>query len=835
MVLVKNAMLKYNLQDINVMLGGDFLQYKKNTDIKYLEIDSRNISFPKETLFFALQGPRRNGHSFIKNAYNAGVRNFVISKKIKTSAFKQANFILVDDTLAALQKLTMHHRESFHIPIIGVTGSNGKTIVKEWLYTLFEDDLNIVKSPKSYNSQIGVPLSIWQMDTNHEMGIFEAGISEVGEMKKLQAIIKPDIVIFTNIGPAHQSGFKSTNQKIKEKLKLFGDSGMLIYCRDHNKIHEVLFNSKQTIRTLSWTSKQNEEADIQFNLTKQLKHTEVKATYQGINFNFNLPFVDESSIENALHCCCVLLCDSNYHDDKILNEKLALLNAMPMRLELKAGINNCVLIDDTYNTDFDSLKIALDFQEQQNSHLKNTLVLTDIFQSGKSKNKLYEEIANLINKKNISRLIGIGPKIKKHADKFKVKNKTFFTNTKSFSKKLDKFKFNSECILFKGARKFELENIVNELSQKLHRTSLEVNLNAITDNLNIYKTKIKDATKIMAMVKAFSYGAGTFEIANVLQFNKVDYLAVAYTDEGVALRKAGIKSPIMVLNPDSNTYKLLLKYNLEPEIYSFSQIESLSNFLTTKSKNKKSLKIHLNIDTGMNRLGFNLDDIGLLIDRLENEKNFEVASIFSHLASSEDLSESEFTTQQIALFKKAAREIERGLKIKAIKHILNSNGITNFGRHKMDMVRLGIGLYGIDGTNKLQEKLQLVSKLKTYIAQIKEIKKGETIGYGRVGKAKKDMQIATVCIGYGDGLPRLVGNNKFAMSIAGQPASIIGNVCMDMCMLDVTDLKNVKEGDEVIVFDSVETLNALAKAAQTIPYEILTNIAERVKRVYYKD
>ena len=834
MVFVKNAMLKYNLQDINVMLGGTFLQYKKNTDIKYLAIDSRNISFPQETLFFALQGPRRNGHSFIQNAYNDGVRNFVISKKIKTETFEQANFILVDDTIQALQKLTMHHRESFHIPIIGVTGSNGKTIVKEWLYTLLEDDLNIVKSPKSYNSQIGVPLSIWQMDTNHEMGIFEAGISEVGEMEKLQAIIKPDIVIFTNIGPAHQSGFISTTQKIQEKLKLFGDSGMLIYCRDHEKIHQVLFNAKQTIRTLCWTSKQNEAADIHFNLTKQLKHTEVKATYHGSSFNFKLPFVDESSIENALHCCCVLLCDSSYHDDEILNEKLALLNAMPMRLELKAGINNCTLIDDTYNTDYESLKIALDFQEQQNSHLKNTLVLTDIFQSGKSKAKLYTEIANLINEKNISRLIGIGPKIKKHQDKFKVKDKVFFNKTKSFYKKIDQFKFNGECILFKGARKFKLESIVNALSQKLHRTSLEVNLNTITDNLNVYKNKLKSSTKIMAMVKAFSYGAGTFEIANTLQFNKVDYLAVAYTDEGVALRKAGIKSPIMVLNPDSNTYKPLLKYNLEPEIYSLSQIELLSSFLK-KSKNKKPLKIHLNIDTGMNRLGFDIDDVSLLIDRLKHETNFEVASIFSHLASSEDKTESKFTNQQITTFKKAARDIERQLKIKTLKHILNSNGISNYGKHQMNMVRLGIGLYGIDGTDKLQDQLRLVSKLKTYIAQIKEIKMGETIGYGRVGKAEKDMQIATVCIGYGDGLPRLVGNNKFAMNIAGQSASIVGNVCMDMCMLDVTDLKNVKEGDEVIVFDSVETLNALANAAQTIPYEILTNIAQRVKRVYYKD
>ncbi len=834
MVLFKNAMLKYNLSDINEILQGTFLQQKKSADIKYLSIDSRNLSFPKETLFFALKGPRRSGHSFIKDAYKAGVRNFVVSKKVNTAEFKQATFILVNDSLEALQTLASHHRSTFHIPIVGITGSNGKTIVKEWLYTLLKDDVNIVKSPKSYNSQIGVPLSVWQINETHEMGLFEAGISEVGEMQKLHNIIQPDIVIFTNIGPAHQAGFRSTNQKIKEKLKLFGDSGMLIYCIDHDEIHDVLFKSKQTIRTLNWTCKKNAKADIRFELKKLQQHTEVKATYTKRSFRFNLPFVDESSIENALHCCCVLLCDSNYHNDELLNKKLAMLNSMPMRLELKAGINNCILVDDTYNTDYDSLKIALDFQDQQNKHLQNALILTDVFQSGKSEAKLYQEIADLVNSKKIERFIGIGPKIKKHQAKFKIKNKTFFSKTSSLTNKIGKLEFNNECILFKGARKFELETVVNSLSQKLHRTSLEINLNALTDNLNVYKKKLKEETKIMAMVKAFSYGAGTFEIANTLQYNKVDYLSVAYTDEGVALRKAGIETPIMVLNPDGNTYQLLLQRKLEPEVYSLSQIEMLSNFLI-KNKTKQKLKIHLNIDTGMNRLGFDINEIPTLVNRLKEDNKFHVASIFSHLTSSEDLEEKEFTKEQVSLFKTAAENIEKGLNIRTIKHILNSNGIANYTKHQLDMVRLGIGLYGIDGSGKLQNKLTPVSQLKTYIAQIKQVKKGETVGYSRAGKAKKNLKIATVCIGYGDGLPRLAGNSKFSMQIMGQAAPIIGNICMDMCMLDVSHLENVKEGDEVVVFGSSKSLNALSKAAQTIPYEILTNIAERVKRIYYKD
>lgn len=824
----------YKVREIREIVDGKFHKKGENSLVEHLCTDSRKVDHPFRSLFFAIKGDRQDGHKFVQDAADRGIRNFIVSKKVKVQSNWPLNIILVPDVLLALQNLCKHHREQHRIPIIGVTGSNGKTTVKEWLNELMHDDYNIAKSPKSYNSQIGVPLSVWQLDDRHELGIFEAGISEKNEMEHLHEIIQPDIVIFTNIGPAHDSGFKNTKEKIKEKLKLSGDSGMLIYRKDYAEIEKVLFKSKQSIRSLSWSTK-DESANIYFKLNTKENHTEVSASYRMMEFNFNLPFKDASNIENALHCCCVLMCDSNYHSNEILNKKLSRLYSVPMRLEQRAGINNCILIDDSYNADVQSLKIALDFQQQQNRHLKNTLVLTDILQTGKEPEKLYKEIASLVNKKKLHRIIGIGNEITSYSNKFsKIPNTTFYKDVDTLLDELEKLNFDSECVLFKGARKFQLERMVAALSQKIHRTVLEVDLNAITNNLNVYKSKLKPETKIMAMVKARSYGAGSSEIASVLQFNKVDYLSVAYADEGVALRKSGIKTPIMVLNPHLEAFEAILKYKLEPEIYSINQLDGFLNLLGSLQK-KVKLPIHINLDTGMNRLGFADDDIEELIGLIQSSKQLKVKSVFSHLSASDDLAAKTETLSQIKHFKNSCKTFEKGLKLDFLKHILNTSGISNYTYHQMDMVRLGLGLYGLDPNAKVQKKLQLSSRLKTYISQIKEVKRGERIGYGLSAKIKKKTKIATISIGYGDGLPRLAGNGKFQVKVNGELAPTIGNICMDMCMIDVGHIADVQEGDQVTIFDDPVSVRTLAESCQTIPYEILAGINERVKRVYFQD
>jgi alanine racemase len=827
--------MTYTITNIASIVGGKLTVSGDNsTPIKNLLIDSRKLSNAETSLFFAIKGDRHDGHSYIHELYEKGVFNFVVSTLPTASEkYPKANFIIVENTLLALQVLCAHHRNQFHIPIIGITGSNGKTIVKEWLFQLMREDKNIVRSPKSFNSQVGVPLSVWQLNEEHNLGIFEAGISQPNEMKALQNIIQPTIGLITNIGQAHDENFENQNQKVKEKLKLFQQAEVLIYCKDYLSVHNQLTEDKnfQDIKQITWSKKTR--ADLLIGrITKSTSDSEIQAVYKNDFIRISIPFTDEASIENAIHCWATMLYLG--YENSVIADRMKFLSPVAMRLELKEGINNCSIINDSYNSDLGSLSIALDFLNQQKQHPKKTLVLSDILQSGRNEEILYKEVAELINKKGIQRLVGIGEAISRQSAVFDVE-KTFYRSTADFLQQFNNSFFRDETILLKGARAFGFEAISKVIQQKAHETVLEINLNAIVHNLNYFRSKIKNDTKIMAMVKAFSYGSGSFEIANILQFHRVDYLAVAYADEGVELRKAGITMPIMVMNPEEQSYDAMIQYNLEPELYSFRVLNLFEETLKRSERlNMQPIPVHIKLDTGMHRLGFEEKDINELIVRIKNNKHLVVRSIFSHLAASDESEHDEFTWQQIKKFNTMSEQIKSHFTQPIYKHILNSAGISRFPDAQFDMVRLGIGLYGIGVNAQEQSQLQNVSTLKTSISQIKNIPANETIGYSRKGVAVKDMQIATVPIGYADGLSRKLSNGAGKMIVKGQPAPIIGNVCMDMCMIDITNIK-ANENDEVIVFGESLPITEVAKDVGTIPYEILTNVSRRVKRVYYQE
>jgi alanine racemase len=732
-----------------------------------------------------------------------------------------------------MQQLCAYHRQQFNIPIIGITGSNGKTIVKEWLFQLMREDKNIVRSPKSFNSQVGVPLSVWQLNQEHNLGIFEAGISKAQEMKFLETIIRPTIGLITNIGQAHDENFENQKHKVDEKLKLFIHSEVLIYCKDYLLVHDEITNEKAFRETKIFTWSKKLRADLLVGrITKSEADTEIQGVYKNDFIRITIPFTDEASIENSIHCWATLLYLG--YENKVIAERMRFLSPVAMRLELKEGINNCSIINDSYNSDLGSLAIALDFLNQQKQHPKKTLILSDILQSGQNDATLYKEVAELIHKKGISRLIGIGEGISSQADQFNVE-KSFYRSTNDFLQQFNNSFFRDETILLKGARAFSFETISKVIQQKAHETVLEINLNAIVHNLNYYRSKLKAETKVMAMVKAFSYGSGSFEIANVLQFHRVDYLAVAYADEGIELRKAGITMPIMVMNPEEQSYDSMIQYNLEPEIYSFRVLSLFEETLKRSDRtNTQPIAIHLKLDTGMHRLGFDEQDVNELIVRIKNNKNLIIKSIFSHLAASDESEHDDFTWQQIKKLNVMSEKIKSHFNYPILKHILNSSGISRFPDAQFEMVRLGIGLYGIGANASEQSQLLNVSTLKTSISQIKNIPAQETIGYSRKGVATRDMQIATVPIGYADGLSRKLSNGKGKMMVKGKPAPIIGNVCMDMCMIDITDIK-ANENDEVIVFGDANPITNIATDIGTIPYEVLTNVSRRVKRVYYQE
>ena len=827
--------MNYSVDKIREVIHGTLSgDGKKNAPVFHLLIDSRRITHAETSLFFAIKGEQHNGHKFIPELYEKGVRHFVVSET-PAAKFKEANFISVPNTLDALQALGAHHRQQFDIPVIGITGSNGKTIVKEWLYQLMREDKNIVRSPKSFNSQVGVPLSVWQMNGEHELAVFEAGISRPGEMEKLEKVLRPSIGIFTNVGHAHDENFSGQEQKVEEKLKLFEHTGTLIYCRDYLQLHDSINsdNGLKEVKLFCWSKKTR--ADLQIGkVSRGVNETEIHAVYKNDFLKIKIPFTDEASVENAIHCWSVMLLFG--YDHHVIASRMALLSPVAMRLELKEGINNCSVINDSYNSDIGSLSIALDFLNQQKQHPKRTLVLSDILQSGRNEDALYTEVAELVHKKGVSRLVGIGEAISRQASRFKLE-KDFYPSTPDFLAQYSTTMFRDETILLKGARTFGFEEISKVLQQKTHETVMEVNLNAVVHNLNYFRAKLKPGTKMMAMVKAFSYGTGSYEIANILQFHHVDYLAVAYADEGIELRKAGLTVPIMVMNPEEQSYDSMIQYQLEPEIFSF-RVLGLFDEAAKRSKKllegNRKLNVHIKLDTGMHRLGFEQKDINELVVRIKNNKFLNIRSVFSHLAASDEEVHDEFTRQQIARFSEMSENILKHFEYPVIRHILNSGGISRFPDAQFDMVRLGIGMYGIGVNEAEQQQLQNVHTLKTTISQIKQVPKGESIGYSRKGMAGRNMNIATVPIGYADGLNRRLGSGKGKMFVHGKPAPIVGNVCMDMCMIDVTDIP-AAEGDEVIVFGNVYPVTELAKDLGTIAYEALTSVSARVKRVYFQE
>ncbi len=810
--------------------------------ISDLLIDSRSLIHSSNCLFVALVSARNDGHHYIAGLYEKGVRFFLISKLPTDLEYvitgEDPVFILVADTLAALQELGAYHRSRFGIPVIGITGSNGKTIVKEWLFQVLSHDHKVIRSPKSYNSQIGVPLSVWKITDNHDMAVFEAGISKPGEMQRLEAIIRPTVGIFTNIGHAHDEYFTGQRQKVEEKLKLFVHTGILIYCADYTLITGSLRGNRQykNLKTFTWARK--EEADLQIvSVVKEGGKSRISALYHGEEISFAIPFPDEASIENAIHCFATELALFGLPAVTRYLPLYASLAPIAMRLELKEAINHCSLINDSYNSDINSLAIALDFLDQQHQQEQKTIILSDILQTGRDKDDLYSEIASMLVSRKITRLVGIGRDLVKYAAKFPMQ-KSFFLTTEEFLHHFPVSSFQHETILLKGARMFEFEKISQLLQQKAHETVMEINLDALVHNLNHYRSLLQRGTKTMVMVKAFSYGSGSYEIANILQHHRADYLAVAYADEGVELRKAGIHLPIMVMSPEAQSLDTLLKYNLEPEIYNLHILNLLEAAIARNQTSvQEQVRIHIKLDTGMHRLGFGEDELEALAGRLVQKPDLCVRSVFSHLAASEDPAEDDFTRGQISLFEKMSRRVTGVLGYPVLRHMLNSAGIHRFPEAHFDMVRLGIGLYGVASDPGEQTRLRNVSTMKTVITQIKHIKAGESIGYNRKGLAATDLVIAIVPVGYADGLNRRLGNGHGRLYIGGKEAPIIGNICMDLTMIDVTRLAATGDppqvGGEVIIFGDGHPVSELARELGTIPYEVLTSISRRVKRIYY--
>lgn len=808
----------YSTESIAKIINGA-LQGSASVSIEHLVYDSRKVQNPQSALFFAIKTAHSNGHDYVNEVYKKGVRAFVVSEKIIVA---EATIILVEDTLAALQKLAAYHRQQFHLPVMGITGSNGKTVVKEWLNQLLEEDLQIIRSPKSFNSQIGVPLSAWEIGPQHDLGIFEAGISQRGEMENLQKIIQPTIGVLTNIGEAHSEGFSSDEEKLQEKLVLFKEAQIVI---GQTELTATISQPKFT-----WSYK--EEATLKIVSVKIEKiQTLLVAVFNHEELQLIIPFTDEASIQNAITCWCVML-----HLNKpqqTIQERFLKLHPVDMRLQLYHGINNCLLVNDSYSADPTSLKIALDFLAQQSSGLSRSVILSDFFESGKSEDVLYNEIAALLNQYKIKKLIAIGEKISagiKHGIDADVLVQPYLT-TVDFIQAFRSSQFRDEIILLKGARRFGFERIAALFEQKLHGTVLQINLAAVVHNLKEYQNQLKPSTKIMAMVKAFSYGSGTAEIAAVLQFHKVAYLGVAYADEGVELVKAGISLPVMVMNAESSSFAAIVENNLQPVLYSVHLLQHFENYI--KEQGFVNYPVHLEIETGMNRLGFALEEIETVGKQVAATSYLSVQSVFSHLAASEEAAQDGFTAAQAERFQKAVGLLQQYISYSFLNHISNSAAIVRHPELQMDMVRLGIGLYGIEPDAEDRLDLQAVATLRSTVAQIKEVKKGESVSYNRSGVVHRDSRIATVRIGYADGYSRRFSNGVGKMLLHGKLASVIGTVCMDMTMVDITDIAGVKEGDDVIIFGADLPVQKVAEWMGTIAYEIMTSVSQRVKRVYY--
>lgn len=812
----------------------------KPATIDWLLTDSRSLCFPEETLFFALPTKRNNGTRYIPDLYERGVRNFVItsedfkelaaeSGKMEAFNFQLCNFLIVANALKALQKLAEQHRDTFQIPVIGITGSNGKTIVKEWLHQLLSPDRVIVRSPRSYNSQIGVPLSVWQMNEASELGLFEAGISEMGEMRALQNMIKPTIGILTNVGGAHQENFFSLQDKCMEKLSLFKNCDVVIYNGDNDMISNCVSKSMLTAREIAWSMK---DIDRPLYISKVLKkddHTVIAYRYLEMDNTFCIPFIDDASIENSLNCLAACLYMMMPADQ--ITERMARLEPVAMRLEVKDGKNNCILINDSYNSDLASLDIALDFlyRRSQSKGLKRTLILSDILETGQSTKTLYRKVAQLVHSRGIEKIIGVGAEISDCASKFDIE-KYFFPNTETLLASDVLKRLKDEVILIKGSRDFLFDQVSEELELKVHETILEVNLGAMVGNLNHYRSMLRPETKMMCMVKASAYGAGSYEIAKTLQEHRADYLAVAVADEGADLRKAGITASIVIMNPELTAFKTMFDYKLEPEVYNFHLLDAL-----IKAAEKEGIThfpIHVKLDTGMHRLGFEESDIPQLIKRLKNQNAVIPRSVFSHFVGSDAPQFDAFTRQQIERYERMSKELQEAFPHKMLRHICNTAGIERFPGAQFDMVRLGLGLYGVNPINNTL--IHNVSTLKTTILQIRDVDGEDTVGYSRKGHLVRPSRIAAIPIGYADGLNRHLGCGHAYCVVNGKKAPYVGNICMDVCMIDVTDI-DCREGDQAIIFGDELPITKLSDMLGTIPYEVLTSISARVKRVYYQD
>ncbi|MBO5960282.1 MAG: bifunctional UDP-N-acetylmuramoyl-tripeptide:D-alanyl-D-alanine ligase/alanine racemase [Paludibacteraceae bacterium] len=816
-----------NINEIAQIIGASNTRTEQK-GIKWLLTDSRSLSFPDTSLFFALRTQRNDGHKYISELYESGVRSFVVeSLPQKAEKMSQASFLVVENTLVALQKLATYHRAQHTLPVIGITGSNGKTIVKEWLFQLLNHQYNIERSPRSYNSQIGVPLSVWQLNPNTQLAIFEAGISQPGEMQYLQPIIEPTIGIFTNIGDAHQENFSSLEEKVKEKMKLFKNCSLLIYNKDEELIDDYLQNTQ--IKTFTWGTHPHANIHIR-NIKKIDNKTCIEYNYQNKDYSYILPFTDAAAIENSLHCITLML-HLNYTPESI-QESMMQLQPIAMRLEVKDGIQNNLIINDSYNADLTSLAIALDFLDQQATakRLTKTVVLSDIMQSGHNNAELHNAIADMLRSRKINRLIGIGHVLKENQMAFSGMETSFYNTTQDYIASGDYRMLKNAVILLKGSRLFSLEQLAKHLEITTHETVLEVNLSALAHNFNHFRSKLNPKTKIMCMVKAFAYGTGAVEVARTLQHHRCDYLAVAVADEGAELRRAGIHTPIVVMDPEMNALDSIIENELEPNIYNFRILQAFSD--AVKSQGLSHYPVHIKIDSGMHRLGFSKEEMPILTNLLASQSTMAVRSAFSHLAGSDDPQFDDFTLRQINTFTQCANELQQALTYPIMRHILNSAGIERFTEHQLDMVRLGIGHYGISALPDTQ--LKNVCTLKTVILQTKHVKAGESVGYSRKAMLTEDKQIAIIPIGYADGFHRKLGNGVGQVLINGQRCPVIGNICMDQAMIDITHA-NAKEGDEVIIFGEEISLNEIATKLDTISYEILTGVSRRVKRIYYQE
>ena len=829
--------MKYSIEKITTLIGARRIG-EVDAQIGWLLTDSRSLCFPEETLFFALKSARNDGHKYIEDLYRRGVRNFVVEAKgllefctSGTEHMPDANFLIVPSPLAALQRLAERHRDEFNVPIVGITGSNGKTMVKEWLYQLLLPSQKIVRSPRSYNSQIGVPLSVWLLNERTEIGIFEAGISQPGEMMALRDIIQPTIGVLTSLGAAHQENFRSMEEKCLEKLELMHDTEAMVYCSDNDIVSRCIRRMQYQGEKIAWSQCDEQASFFVKNVENKGQTTRITYIWQQEENTYSIPFIDEASIEDTITCAVVALRLGLTPGQ--LADRMPKLEPVAMRLEVKEGQRGCLLINDSYNSDINSLDIALDFMNRRESKrmLKKTLILSDMFQTGTTPEALYAQVSDLAVKRGIEKFIGIGPELMAQADKIQVSDKQFFADVPHFLSSDAFTALHNELILLKGARPFGFDQITEQLEQKVHETILEVNLNAVVDNLNYFRSFLKPETKMVCMIKADAYGAGAVEIAKTLQDQRVDYLAVAVADEGVTLRKAGITANIMIMNPEMTAFKTMFDYDLEPEVYSFRLLDAL-----VKAARKEGITgwpVHIKFDTGMHRLGFDpVDDIFKLIDRLKHQTAIIPRSVFSHFVGSDSDGFDEFSARQFALFEEGSQQLQAAFSHKILRHMDNSAGIEHFPERQMDMCRLGIGLYGVDPRNN--RMLSTVSTLKTTILQMRHVPAGETVGYSRKGKIERDSVIAAIPIGYADGLNRGLGNRRCYCLVNGQKAEYVGNICMDVAMIDVTDIPCV-EGDQVEIFGEHLPVTVLSDVLDTIPYEVLTGVSNRVKRVYFQD